>query len=258
MIITLRPKRKSAEMQNIKREYYKWFSPCLGRDMELLIFGHEGNPVLFFPTRTARFYDYEDWGVIDILKEKITAGQIQLYCLDSVDEESFYCKTIPPVERIRRHNQFEKYILNEVIPFVRNKNNNPHFISAGCSLGAYHAVNIAFRHPHLFKKVIGMSGRYDLTLKMNFFEDLFDSYWDENIYYNMPAQYVHNITSESQVAALQCLEIILVIGIKDSFLQNNIELSKSLTDKNITNTLCFQEGEAHKAKYWGEVLKLYL
>ena len=44
----------------MNREYHKWFSPSLGRDMELLIFGDAGEPVIFFPTRTAHFYDYED------------------------------------------------------------------------------------------------------------------------------------------------------------------------------------------------------
>lgn len=258
MNLTLDARSKSREIEKINREYHKWYSPYLQRDMELLIFGDEGSPVLFFPTRTARFYDYEDWGVVDALHDKIASGKIQLFCLDSIDEESFYCKNIVPKERIKRHNEFEQYLLHELIPFVHQRNDDHELVSAGCSLGAYHAVNLAFRNPLLFKKVIGMSGRYDLTLQMNYFEDLFEGYWDENIYFNMPGQYVHNIQTGEQIAELQRLQIILVIGIKDAFLQNNIELSRSLTDRNITNTLCFQEGEAHKARYWGEVLNRFL
>ena len=49
----------------IQRVYKKEFSQHLQKDMEILIFGHAGIPVLFFPTRTAKFYDYEDWNVID-------------------------------------------------------------------------------------------------------------------------------------------------------------------------------------------------
>ena len=66
--------------------------------MELLIFGHAGDPVLFFPTRTARFYDYEDWKVIDAVHTKIEAGKIQIFCLDSVDKESFYAKHLHPAD----------------------------------------------------------------------------------------------------------------------------------------------------------------
>ena len=141
-----------------------------------------------------RFYGYKDWWVINSLQEKILAGKIQVYCIDSVDEESFYCKNIAPPERMKRHIQFEKYLLDELIPFIGKQNKNTALISAGCSLGPYHAVNFAFRHPHLFKKVIGLSGRYDLTLQMKFFDDLFGGYWDEDIYYNMPGQYIHNLT----------------------------------------------------------------
>jgi esterase/lipase superfamily enzyme len=254
-LLELEPNLKT---KKIKREYKKWFSSHLKRDMELLIFGHAGSPVLFFPTRKARFYDYEDWGVIEAMEEKILSGKVQVYCLDSVDEESFYCKHITPAERMRRHSQFEKYLLDEVIPFIRQRNKNPGLISAGCSLGAYHAVNFAFRHPRLFKKVIGLSGRYDLSLQLEFFDDLFEGYWDEDIYFNMPGQYIHNLTNEEMIGALQNLDIIFSIGIEDAFFENNLQLSRSLKEKNIPNILHILEGEAHKARYWGELLKIYL
>src|SRR3954470_24503536 len=146
----------------MNREYHKWFSPELKRDMELLVFGHAGTPVLFFPTRTARFYDYENWKVIDAISGKIDNGNLQVYCVDSIDIETFYCACSHPSQRILRHLQYERYILDEVIPFIKSNNPNDSLISAGCSLGAYHAVNLALRYPHLFCKVVAMSGRYDL------------------------------------------------------------------------------------------------
>jgi esterase/lipase superfamily enzyme len=221
--------------------------------MELLVFGHQGTPVLFFPTRMARFYDYENWGVIDALAEKITEGKIQVYCIDSVDKESFYSKKKSPEERIKRHLYFEKYILEELIPFINQQNNNVDFISAGCSLGAYHAVNLAFKYPHLFKKVIGISGRYDLTIKLPYFDDLFDSYWNEDIYFNMPNQYIPNLADEHKIKSLQNLEIILIVGKEDAFLDINLQLSESLHKKNIANILHLME-----PNYWGELMKICL
>ncbi len=32
----------------MNREYHKWYSPSLGRDMELLLYGHGGTPMLVF------------------------------------------------------------------------------------------------------------------------------------------------------------------------------------------------------------------
>ena len=248
----------TSKTDSLARQYTQWFSPNLQRNMELLVFGHQGNPVIFFPTRMARFYDYENWGVIEAIEDKIAAGKVQVYCIDSVDKESLYCKNISPAERINRHLNFEKYLLEELIPFIQKQNNNISLISAGCSLGAYHAVNFAFRYPHLFKKVIGISGRYDLTLQLPFFNDLFDSYWDENIYYNMPCQYIANLWDEGKIKLLQSLEIILVVGKEDAFLEINHQLSESLHKKNINNILYLMEGEAHKAAYWGKLMQICL
>ena len=240
----------------MKREYIKWFSSNLQREMELLIFGHAGSPVLLFPTRMGRFYDYENWGVIKALEEKIVSGKNQLYCLDSIDAESFYCKSIPPTDRIYRYTLFEKYLLEEVIPFIKQQNKNE-LISAGCSLGAYHAVNIAFRHPHLFKKTIGISGRYDLTIQVKHFDNLFEGYLDDTVYSNMPALYIPNFSSKEKIS-LQNLDIILVVGKEDLFVKNNLQLSESLRKKNIPHQLHLVEGEAHKAIYWGALLNNYL
>ena len=242
----------------INREYHKWFSPHLKRNMELLVFGHAGAPVLFFPTRTARFYDYENWKIINSLSGKIEKGYLQVYCVDSIDLESFYCKCSHPSQRIVRHMQYEEYILKEVLPLVYYKNSNPFIISAGCSLGAYHAVNIAFRHPHLFGKVVGLSGRYDLTIGTKDFSDLFDGYMDENVYLNMPVHYLPNLHNEHILQSIRKLDIILASGKEDPFLPNNKYLHQILLGKQVANRLDIWEGEAHRSKYWRQMVPCYL
>ncbi len=242
----------------MRREYHKWYSPNLSRDMELLVFGHAGDPVIFFPTRTARFYDYEDWQVIDALRKKIETGAIQVYCLDSADKESFYARHIHPAERIFHYFQYEKYILDEVIPFIQQKNPHPTLIAAGCSLGAYHAANLAFKHPHRFHKMVGLSGRYDLTTPLEHFEDLFDGYRDQNIYFNMPGLFIPNLSDPTIIAELKRMEIIFVVGEKDVFLENNRIISNALWEKGIWNALHLWDGESHKARYWRHMVQLYL
>jgi esterase/lipase superfamily enzyme len=242
----------------MNREYHKWFSPLLQRDMELLVFGHAGNPVLFFPTRTARFYDYEDWKVIEALQPKIDNGSIQVYCLDSIDRESFYNTQIHPFDRIQRHLLYEQYVLTEVLDLVRQKNPDPRLIAAGCSLGAYHAVNLAFKYPELFHKTVGLSGRYDLTLKMEHFEDLFDGYMDETVYYNMPSLFIPNLWDEKIIQKLKEMTITFVVGQHDAFLDNNRQLSDALWRKGIWNGMHVWDGESHKPRYWRYMVQLYL
>ena len=242
----------------MKREYHKWYSPNLEKEMELLVFGHSGAKVLFFPPRMGRFYDYENWQVVDSLSDKINNGYIQVYCVDSVDIESFYNNFSHPGYRIFRHSQYEKYIIDEVVPLANKINPNSGLISAGCSLGAYHAINIAMRHPHLFCKVVGMSGRYDLTESKGYFQDLLSGYHDENVYFNMPNQYLKNLTDPKIIEELCRMDIILAIGKEDLFLASNFLLSAILREKNISHKLYEWDKEAHKACYWRDMVQIYI
>ena len=109
----------------------------------------------------------------------------------------------------------------------------------------------------MFTKVVAMSGRYDLTLKLRYFEDLFEGFRNDEIYYNMPSQYVPNIHGDRMLELLRELEITIVIGKEDAFLQNNIELSEALNAKKIPHKFFIWEGEAHRGIIWKEMLKLY-
>jgi esterase/lipase superfamily enzyme len=240
----------------MNRVYHKWFSGCLQRDMELLVFGDRGKPVIFFPTRTARFFDYENWGVIGALEKKIDEGKLQIFCVDSIDAESFYNTDIEPARRIIRHLQYEDYIIEELVPFIREHNADD-IIVAGCSMGAYHAVNLVLKYPAEFVKVVGMSGRYDLTLTLQFFRDLFDGYEDEKVYLNMPSHYMGNLEDQRMLFQIRSLDIILAIGETDAFLPNNVEFSSILSSKDIYHDLFIWEGEAHKPRHWQKMVQLY-
>ncbi len=242
----------------MNREYHTWLSSRLQRNMELLIFGHAGRAVLFFPTRMARFYDYENWRIVEALKTPLEQGNIQLFCVDSIDVESFYNQKLHPRDRILRHLQYEKYILEEVLPFMHKKNTTDFFEVAGCSMGAYHAINLALKHPRVFRKVVGMSGRYDLTHQIPHFNDLFDSFHNEDIYYNMPLQFVANLGDENVLQQIRQVEIILAIGQTDPFLFTNQQLSQKLRDVQVPHHLYVWDGYAHRPRFWRQMVQLYL
>lgn len=242
----------------MNREYHHWHSARLGREMEFLVFGHAGAKVLVFPTRDGRFYEYENLRIVDALRPKIQAGLLQLFCVDSIDHETFYCFWCHPQDRIRRHILFEDYILNEIMPFMQTKNPHPCTIAHGCSLGAYHAANIAFRHPHRFQKLVAFSGRFDLTLDVEHFKDLFDGHYDENVYFHMPNHFLPNLTCKKQLNYLRKMEITFTIGKEDPFLQNNRELSDILRNKRIRHAMYEWDGRAHQGHYWRQMARLYL
>lgn len=226
--------------------------------MELLVFGHAGAKVLVFPTRGARFHEYEDLRIVERLRPKLEAGQLQLFCLDSIDAESFYCWWAHPAGRIARHRQYEEYILNEVFPLMGRRNPHECVIAHGCSLGAFHAANIAFRHPHLFRKLAAFSGRFDLTLRVEHFGDLFDGFYNEDIYFHTPSHFLPNLSCEARLGHLRKMDIVLVIGEQDPFRQNNEQLCALLRGKGVHPTLHVWHDRAHQGYYWRRMAPLYL
>lgn len=242
----------------MNREYHKWWSPQLQRDMELLVFGHAGAKVLVFPTRRGRFYEYENMGMVKVLADKIEQGHLQLYCVDSVDAESFYCDWAHPSGRIQRHIAFEDYILNEVLPFMNGRNPHECVISHGSSLGAFHATNIVLRHPHLFKKLVAFSGRYDLTLAIESFNDLLDGFYNDDVYFHTPVHFLPNLDCNLYLSHLRNIDITFTIGNEDPFLDNNKQLSEILHQKGVNHQFIIWDGRAHCPRCWRRMAAIYI
>lgn len=242
----------------MNREYHKWWSWRLNRDMELLVIGHAGAKVLVFPTRGGRFYEYENLRMPETLRVKLETGQLQLFCVDGIDSESFYCWWAHPEGRIQRYLQYEEYILREVFPFMTAKNPHPCVIAHGCSLGAFHAANIAFRHPHLFQKLAAFSGRYDLTQGVEHFRGLFDGHYSENIYYNTPTHFLPNLNCPEILGHIRAMDIVLTIGKEDPFRDNNENLSDILSRKGVAHQIHHWDERAHSGFYWRRMAQIYV
>ena len=241
----------------MNREYYQWHSKYLDRNMELLIFGQSGARVLVFPTRVGRYFDFENWRLVDALGDHIRNGWVQLFCVDSIDGESWYNDWADPRGRVERHLNYERYIIEEVLPLTRYKNPDMSMIALGCSFGAFHAMNIALRHPKHFGRVIALSGRYDVTLNVDDFRNLMDGYYDEDVYLNNPSHFLPNADGD-YLAQLRELEVTIAVGEHDPFVHNNHEFSEILGNKGIPHRLDIWPGRAHRARFWRQMLPHYV
>lgn len=235
----------------MKREYHRWYSPALARDMELLVFGHGGARALVFPTSMGRFYQWEDCCMIATLAGPLEQGMLQLYCVDSVDDESWYAKWRAPAERARRQNDYDRYLLDEVLPFSASQNGNPYLITAGASFGAYHAVNFGFRHPAVVDRVIGLSGLYDIST-------FAPGYGGDDVYFNNPIAYLANEHDPARLAALRHQDIILAIGRDDPSCRSNEQLSALLWRQDIWHALRIWDGWAHDWPWWRQMIARYV
>ena len=107
------------------------------------------------------------------------------------------------------------------MPFTVQANGHPFLIATGPSMGAYHALNFALRHPELVGRALGMSGLYDITR-------FTDGHHDANVYFNNPVEFLSNEQDPHRLAALRRLDIILAVGRTDPLLMQNERLSSIL------------------------------
>ncbi len=225
--------------------------------MELLTFGHAGAMVLML-TRDGRFWEYEKLDVVASLADKVNAGHLQLYCIEGLARETFYDAGRHPADRIRRHAAFEAYILHEVLPLMASTNPHDCTMAVGCSLGAFQAASLVLRHPHLFRKLVAFSGRYDLTMKVECFGDLFDGYYDDEIYFHTPTHFLPSLNCPWRLENLRRIDIVLAVGEADPFLDNNRFLSRLLEDKGVSYRLHVWDSRAHCPRAWRQMAPLYV
>ena len=236
----------------MKREYHKWFSGSLGREMEMLTFGHTGLPVIVFPTSCGRFFEFEDRGMVHAVRDKLVHGQLQLFCVDSLDSESWYNRAVPPRWRIARHVQYEQYVIQEVLPFARASNPIPTLATAGCSFGGYHAVNIALRHPDIFHAVLSLGGSFSPV-------KFLDGYFDDDCYFNLPLHYLPNLCDPALLGHLRRNNYVLATGVDDMCRNDNEHLAQVLRSKGVPCRLdVWGDGAGHDWPWWQKMLAAYL
>lgn len=236
----------------MKREYRKWFSPTLAREMELLVFGHAGTPVLAFPTSCGRFFDLENYGMIDSVADKIEQGHLQLVCIDSIDAESWYNRAVAPSRRIARHGQYEEYVLNEVVPVIHQGNAAPGLSAIGCSFGGYHAVNIALRHPDVFTAFLSMGGTFDPS-------QFLSGYYGPDAYFNIPLHYLPGLDDPRYLGRFRHNSYVLATGVHDMCWNQNEKLARVMQDKGIPVRLdVWGDDTGHDWLWWRKMIQAYL
>lgn len=228
--------------------------------MELLVFGHRGARVLVFPTSMGRFYEWEDHGMIAPLLPYLSQGCFQLFCLDSLDVESWYAADRPPAERALRHLDYDRYLGNEVLPFTRNLNPDPYLACLGASFGAFQAGNFAFRRPEEVNRLVALNGYYHLQYLGVVDDDPAwpDGYTDPAVYANDPCQYLAGELDPRRREALARMKITLATGENDRGRPNNELLSSLLRAQGIPHTVDVWRGGTHDWEAWRRMIQRYL
>jgi esterase/lipase superfamily enzyme len=192
----------------VNRSSADLWSDAIGGAGTVIRYGHWGRPVLVFPTEQGKAWDFENNGMVGAVADLIEAGRVKLYCVDSYDASSWSDYSVPLEERARRHGGYESWIMDVVLPWMRDDcGGGPVEVATlGCSLGAYHAANFALKRADLFPLALCFSGNYDPASWNG---------WGERglaAYFNNPIDYVGHLDGDHLAWLRERVSLLLVCG----------------------------------------------
>ena len=227
--------------------YHKTYSPALGRDIEYLVFGHWGYPFILFPTSMGRYYENKDFKLVESARHFVESGKIKLYCIDSIDADSWYAKHLHPGQRVYHHALYDRMLHEEFVPRIRSECQVDKIGVAGCSFGGYHALNFAFRHPEQVAYLFSMGGAFDIKQHLN-------GYYDEQVYFHCPPDFI----PDAQSSHFHDMKIVLGTSEHDFCKGENEWMSHLLHAKGIAHWLDIRPYADHDWPIWREMFPDYL
>jgi esterase/lipase superfamily enzyme len=238
----------------MEKHLYSWFSPNLNTDMPVVSYGHYGFALLLVPTAAADYLEYERFQLIDALQPFIKTGKLRVFSVNSINNESWLNNNIEGRQKIERHQQFNKYIFDEVVPFIKtNTSQETQIFVSGASFGALHSMNLFLQRPDLINGVIAMSGVYDLT-------EYSKGYFDEDVYFNSPIHYIPNMNDHEVLTKIRNGKIIMATGsgaYEDP--EANRRFSGVLQDKGIGHLIdIWGEDITHDWPTWRKMLPYFV
>ena len=219
--------------------YEKHWSSYLNREMEFKVYGHGGKSVLFVPCQGGRFFDFENFKMLDAWADWIESGQCRVFSVDCIDNEAWAAQGADNRWRIENHERWYNYVVNELVPTI-------HYIACygdpimtfGCSMGAMHAANLYYRRPDLFDSCFAISGLYDNKL-------FFGDYCDDLVYNNCPCLYLQNMPQDHWYMDLYRSQKSLVVCGQGAWEEPLLESTRWL------DTVCRSKGIPTRFEYWG-------
>ena len=207
--------------------------------MHLWRYGTFGMPVLVFPSAAGMAHEWDAHGMVQGLGDLIDAGKIKLYCSESNVAEAWTRRENPAAWRIQRHQAFERYVVNELVPFIRLdcRTDSIPIAVTGTSLGAYYAANFSLKFPSIFRWALCMSGRYDISW-------LTDGVNNADTYFNNPMAFVPNLDGPALDEVREHTHIVLVCG-QGQWEDGNVEDTRAMAG------VLAAKGISHECDLWG-------
>lgn len=231
----------------MEERHIKFYSKYLDREIELMVFGSWGYPVLMFPSTLGRYYQVKDFGMIDAVRGMVEAGKVKIFSVDSIDADSWYGKHLHPAHRVKNYRLYDRFLHHELVPQILEECRVDRIAVAGCSFGGFHGASYAFRHPDKVAFLMSMSGAFDLKTFM-------DGYYDEDFYFFNPVDYM----AHEQGWRFGHMQIVLGTSEWDICLNSNVQMSGILNHLGVAHWLNIWGWEKHDWPLWQKMFPEYL
>ena len=224
--------------------------------MEFKSYGHGGRPVLFIPCQSGRFFDFENFKMIDYWAPFIESGKCTVFSCDCIDDEAWAAKGADNRWRTENHERWYHYIVDELVPYIQYLAGSEGILAFGASMGAMHAANLFFRRPDLFNGVFAISGLYDSY-------DGFGDYMDDILYNNCPVFYLPNMPADHPYMEMyNQRQILIVVGRgrwEEVLVESTDRLNHVLRSKGINATVDYWGHDVdHDWPWWYKMVEHYL
>ncbi len=231
----------------MQEKHIKFYSHIMSRDIDLLVSGHWGYPILMFPTSMGNFLQNKDFGLPDTVGDLVDAGKIKLYNIDSIDFQSFYAKDLPAHTKIYNYNLYTQFLKDELVPAIQRECGVHRIGVAGCSFGGYHCSNFAFKNPDLVAHLFSMSGAFSIKSFMK-------GHYDDNVYFNEPMDFMNHAESWK----FNHMNIVLGTSDWDICREDNLNMSRLLANKGINHWYDEKRWASHDWPLWKTMFSEYV
>jgi len=236
------------------KDIFRWYSPRIEQDVQLVRWGHLGTPVLLFPTAGGDAEEVERFHLIGVLGPLLDAGRIKVYSTDSVAGKAWISGQHSGEYCSKLQNLFDGFIHQEVTAAIRKdcESESIEIIAAGASIGAFNAVSTVCRHPEDYKLAIAMSGTFDLSKYL-------EGRFNQDFYFSSPLHYLPKLDGEI-LELLRTRLILLPSGEGDyEDIGESWRMASVLGAKRIPNRVDpWGENYHHNWVTWREMLPKYL
>lgn len=231
----------------------RWWSERLGCDLTVSRWGTWGVPVLLFPTAGGDADEVERGGLIDAVRPLLDAGRAKIYSCDSTAGQALVRREGSSDYRKALFNAYHQAVAAEVVPAIASDCGGPQpLVAAGASIGAFNAVALLCRYPHLVDAALGMSGTFDV-------DAMIGGSLTDDMYYASPLHFLPGLAGEA-LDRLRGRTVVLASGTGDwEDISESWRMARLLGSKGVPNRVDdWGPGYPHDWPTWHEMLPLYL